>query len=885
MFLGLMNWSTVFDEILKSLDKLCRLIPDVESLDSDDISWPGMTQSRPVLPQKMLDELPLIRKADLENHNRDGGLWVILNNKVYDIQDFRCDNVLLTEQLQKNAGKDVTQILNASAYKYCLMQLMESYIVGNYCQPEPDIPYNHLDSLQMCSILLDTERNLGYLLGLHSHNLRQSIPLQQDEINVQEWLNAVFLSGGLQVDQPPNPYEEEKGDSRSTNSTAENTPTEPRVNITQKSQKHFQSPMDRINSFIIALAESRLSDPYVIAFLAIVEQHSKQNNFLTRMDFSFEHPIEEITRVLYAVLIKHLGLGYILLPILDAYTSQPNSAPKIPKPLPEMMKAVHNAKWALIKTRQENNKSYKEICIPLLEKCRFLFYEVKPSVSVETEAFKKVNILYKEPRVRTLVRKVIRELKCGSHTSEIQKPEDIVNATIQSQSMERHKSSEDLTKSAMRRSCSEGKVNETKSETDDVNNEIKKASAGGRALVDSLNSNSSRCDQKNAKNTEHKAEIEEKWNAERAEPKLEQGDTIKEKRLENEMALHGIINKFTEKKMRSVAIENIGLINHIIEFVLQKCCDIDSLRRAMYCQVKRCKIRKEGMDMMKRLLNTTCLLNSVKYAIINGFLGLEKKTANICHCLDDVQLITPYQKTELLLSQTAVTEWCIDNLRAYILRDTITKTTKTKGLSAKVTLNLGTYSLLRDIPRARMLLAILGMLACNRYVSIELSPLINSGVISSVLSLLRQTGCDQSVLRRVPEFYVLYADMVDNSHPSKSSLSGPEIARLMKLGTKVVRGADWKWGDQDGPPPSEGRVVGELGDDGWIRVEWGNGTTNSYRMGIEGRYDLSLACPPSPVVSESENEETSEQGTQLVRDNQLIKLIRTSSINFCATSP
>lgn len=52
--------------------------------------------------------------------------------------------------------------------------------------------------------------------------------------------------------------------------------------------------------------------------MAIVEQHSKANNFLTRVDFSFEHPIEEIGRVLYAVLLKHLGLGYVLLPILDA---------------------------------------------------------------------------------------------------------------------------------------------------------------------------------------------------------------------------------------------------------------------------------------------------------------------------------------------------------------------------------------------------------------------------------------------------------------------------------------------------------------------------------------------------------------------------------------
>ncbi|XP_044756400.1 E3 ubiquitin-protein ligase HERC2 [Coccinella septempunctata] len=881
MFLCSLNWLKIFDELLKSLDKLCRLIQDVEAFDNDDISWPGVTQNRPILPQKTLDDLPLIRKADLENHNRDGGLWVVLNNKVYDIQDFRCENTAFSEQLQKNAGKDVTHILNSSPQKHCLIQLMESYVVGNYCQPESEISYNDLDSLQMCSTLLDTERYLGYLLGLHAHNLRQSIPLQQDEILSKEWLHADFLTGGLQVDQPPSPFEEEKGDSRSTNSTADNTPTEPKVNMSQKFLKHFQTPFDRINSFINALAESRLSDPYVIAFLAIVEQHSKQNNFLTRMDFSFEHPIEEIARVLYAVLIKHLGLGYILLPILDAYSSQPNDFTRMPKALGEMIKAVHNLKWTLIKARQEHNKSYKEICIPLLEKCRYLFYEVKPAISVETEAFKKVNILYKEPRVRTLVRKVIKDLKCGSHTSEIQKPEDIVNATIQSQSLDRHKSSEDITKSSMKRTSSDGKVNESKSETDDVNNEIKKASAESRALVDSLNSNSSnsKCDQNITKNSEHKTEIEEKWNVENMEPKLEQGDTLKEKKSENEIALQSIVNKLTEKQMKKISNENIGLISNIIDFV-QTNCDVESLRKAMYCQVRRYKIRKEGLDLMKHLLNKTDLLTSVKYGILNGYLNLDRKTNNMCHCLDDTQLVTPYLKTELLLSQLAITEWCIANLRLYVLRDTITKTTKMKGLSAKVTLNLGTYSLLRDIPRARMLLAIIGMLASTRYISLELSPLVNSGVISSVLSLLKQTGCDQSIVRKVSEFYVLYADMIESNKPKNSVLSGPELAGLMKLGTKVIRGADWKWGDQDGNPPGEGRVVGELGDDGWVRVEWANGTTNSYRMGIEGKYDLTLACPPSPVTSESEIEEPSEKGSQLVKDNQLIKLIRTSSMNF-----
>lgn len=41
------------------------------------------------IKSKSGEDLPFIRKADLENHNRDGGLWILINNKVYDIQDLR----------------------------------------------------------------------------------------------------------------------------------------------------------------------------------------------------------------------------------------------------------------------------------------------------------------------------------------------------------------------------------------------------------------------------------------------------------------------------------------------------------------------------------------------------------------------------------------------------------------------------------------------------------------------------------------------------------------------------------------------------------------------------------------------------------------------------
>lgn len=36
---------------------------------------------------KSPEDMPYLKKMDIENHNRDGGLWVVYNNKVYDIQD------------------------------------------------------------------------------------------------------------------------------------------------------------------------------------------------------------------------------------------------------------------------------------------------------------------------------------------------------------------------------------------------------------------------------------------------------------------------------------------------------------------------------------------------------------------------------------------------------------------------------------------------------------------------------------------------------------------------------------------------------------------------------------------------------------------------------
>ena len=53
------------------------------------------------------DQVPMIRKADLENHNKDGGQWIVIGGQVYDIEDFRT--------AQMTDEEDITKLLEATA--------------------------------------------------------------------------------------------------------------------------------------------------------------------------------------------------------------------------------------------------------------------------------------------------------------------------------------------------------------------------------------------------------------------------------------------------------------------------------------------------------------------------------------------------------------------------------------------------------------------------------------------------------------------------------------------------------------------------------------------------------------------------------------------------
>ena len=65
----------------------------------------------------------------------------------------------------------------------------------------------------------------------------------------------------------------------------------------------------------------------------------------------------------------------------------------------------------------------------------------------------------------------------------------------------------------------------------------------------------------------------------------------------------------------------------------------------------------------------------------------------------------------------------------------------------------------------------------------------------------------------------------------------------IELGLRVVRGPNWKWGDQDGGEGSLGTVIDpgeETASGRGVVVLWDNGNRSNYRCGIDGCYDLKV---------------------------------------------
>uniref|UniRef100_A0A182IU73 HECT-type E3 ubiquitin transferase n=1 Tax=Anopheles atroparvus TaxID=41427 RepID=A0A182IU73_ANOAO len=933
------DWNRHFIPLLNALDNFNRLTQEGELQDTDDMGWPGIICRGTAKAVPVQEEAVLIRRSDIDNHIRDGGCWVIINGNVYDVKDYQPEHALTHELLQTNAGRDISLEIGNPQHR-AAFEFITSYLrVGRYAvnemcdsgtSPRPMVTLTHFHS----------ECVLGYLLGLRSSILQVGSPLQPAELQCRNLLNSHVLSGGLQVLQPSNPFDEEKGEARSSGSTAGSTPTDASTHrpiVVEGLPSLVSWPLllisQRVDTLLANLGEGKITDPLVSSWIAICERYCKEHHLIWHQEFPPEHPVVELERLLMAVLIRHQALGPLALAVVDRELNGIGSKP--PQPIVTIIRTVHQTKWAIVKMRQQLNRSYKEVCASMIDKCRFLLYEIRPAISLEQHGLARLHILHRMPRFRSLVRRIIADMRTAKRQLRLPcaKPEDIVNVTIQSQFSHTGKlhSQESLLTSSMKHLhqgggaiSTENLVNESIIKVASLesltsgnvarewsgdrsaspvillgnsgsvvkvvassNENLHDSGPGNLTLTETSNVPGDRIpqiscgdnsDEINAKKITFNNDDQSKTPTNEMIEFAEGGGGAKTAKAvvhDGDDFINNVIANLSEKcLLESYPEFKSGISQQIVDFILHDQCDVETLRRAMYCQIQRYQIRKQGLEMFYELLRTAGLFDAVQYSLLNGFLGLHvKQTATVAdhsmsagegglppqqqqqrdaeHVLDNLNMITAYQKADLLIAQAKILEWTVGELQKYVNQDKFNGRHRTHG--EKDNSNLGTYVFLKKLPRARFLLSIFGILS-RTYEANELSLLINSGILGSIMGLLRQTGADMPSSKNTSDTSVIYEDVVTNLKSSKEGFSGPELSKFMKIGTRIARGADWKWGEQDGPG-GEGRIISEIGEDGWVRVEWDNGSTNSYRMGKEGKYDLRLADSALKALSPDKDSE------------------------------
>lgn len=539
-------------------------------------------------------------------------------------------------------------------------------------------------------------------------------------------------------------------------------------------------------------------------------------------DFPPEHPISELERLLTAIFIRHQSLGALVLAVVDCELSSNSSIEKLPAPVAEIIKLVHQTKWTLIKTRQQLNRSYKEVCASMIEKCRFLLYEVRPVISMEQCAFNRIKILHRTPRFKAFVRKIIADMRESKKMLECAaKLEDIFNVTIQSQTASFTATITTTTKVQSVENLSGavqiGSVDKTIADSEsseflkfvadaadadgqhatmdtqaDAINDEKQQTRDGKTvdlitttekkpplpiatpppqpIVDEVSDETIKTiDTENNAEAAAAAAAARRHTTAKSQYASEQSDEqfindvilkLSEKCIVTRLAADGSQNSSNSQSTTTNKIDVAKTMAMIVDFVLQDSCDVETLRRAMYCQVQRYKIRKQGIDMFSQLLRVTNTLDAVQYSMLSGYLGLfldRSKQHFLDNVLSDLNMISSFQKVDLILTQAKIIEWAIGELQKFVNQDQIfAKKQKCHPIAlGKDTSNV----FLKKLPRARFLLSVFGVLSKNVGPN-EISLIINAGALGSILSLLRQTGSENPPGKSINELSYVYEDAI-----------------------------------------------------------------------------------------------------------------------------
>lgn len=217
------------------------------------------------------------------------------------------------------------------------------------------------------SFLLDLERCLSFLLGLHAGNLTLSLPITEKEAACEEWLKSGILAGGLEREAyltTPDSDQREKGWKLDEAALAdsplrekvEKSPEAPPSDY-MKQTSHEPSLGLRARDFIRKLVNNDQSDAIVQSFFAAVRHHCHTHMWVTGTEGKPYHPVEDFARHYMAALLKHGDLIQVAMDIENRAVvdreqesaGPPSMQGRLPSPLVDMCKIVHDGKLKLMK--------------------------------------------------------------------------------------------------------------------------------------------------------------------------------------------------------------------------------------------------------------------------------------------------------------------------------------------------------------------------------------------------------------------------------------------------------------------------------------------------------------------------------------------------------
>ena len=76
----------------------------------------------------------LITPEDIENHNKEGGVWAIIQGKVYDFQALVEKAPCGKEKLFTHVGQDATKAFEAVKHSDFAHEMAQQFLIGTYSE-------------------------------------------------------------------------------------------------------------------------------------------------------------------------------------------------------------------------------------------------------------------------------------------------------------------------------------------------------------------------------------------------------------------------------------------------------------------------------------------------------------------------------------------------------------------------------------------------------------------------------------------------------------------------------------------------------------------------------------------------------------------------------